>query len=241
MSKITRGLAVLLLGIVLVVPSWSLGQDSSPVQVEKYAKVIKLACVGDSITAGVGTTGGQSWPTQIGKMLGEKWVVRNFGVSGSTLLKTGDKPYQKEKAFANAKEFNPDVVVIVLGTNDTKPQNWKNKDNFEADYIDMVKQFADLPAKPRIYICYPPYIPGIGNYGINEPNTKAEIPVIEKVAKATKAGVIDVHASLEGKDKLIPDRVHPNTEGATEIARAVYKVLTGKEPVVAADKSGDKK
>jgi lysophospholipase L1-like esterase len=41
-------------------------------------------------------------------------------------------------------------------------------------------------------------------------------------------GVIDVHGALNGKDALIPDRVHPNTEGATEIAKAVFKALTGK-------------
>jgi lysophospholipase L1-like esterase len=231
MSKITRRFAVLLLSIAMFVPVWVLAKDSSPVQVEKYQKAIKLACVGDSITQGVGAAGGKSWPDQIGKMLGEKWEVKNFGVSGSTLLNSGDKPYQKEGAFKKAKEFNPDVVVVILGTNDTKPQNWKNKDNFEVDYKDMVKQFAELSSKPRIYICYPPYIAGNGNWGINEANTKAEFAFVDRVAKATKAGVIDVHAALDGKDALIPDKVHPNTEGATEIAKAVYKALTGKAAV----------
>jgi lysophospholipase L1-like esterase len=37
-----------------------------------------------------------------------------------------------------------------------------------------------------------------------------------------------VHAALEGHDDLIPDKVHPNTEGATLIAEAVFKALTGK-------------
>ena len=118
----------------------------------------------------------------------------------------------------------------MLGTNDTKPQNWAHKDEFEADYQDMIKQFADLPSKPRIFICYPPYIAGNGNFGIGEANTKAEIPMIDVVAKATKVGVIDVHGALDGKDALIPDKVHPNTEGAGEIAKAVFKGLTGKAP-----------
>ena len=85
---------------------------------------------------------------QFGRMLGAKWDVKNFGVSGTTLLKNGDNPYQRQNAFHRAKELNPDVVVIALGTNDTKPQNWKHfKEHFEADYKDMVLQFADLPAK----------------------------------------------------------------------------------------------
>lgn len=228
MSRITHTFAGLFLGIALTLPSLSQAQDDGPVNVDAYKGTIKLACVGDSITQGAGAGAGQSWPDQIRKMLGDKWEVKNFGVSGSTLLNTGDKPYQKEGAFKNAKEFVPDVVVIMLGTNDTKPQNWAHKDTFAADYQDMIKQFAALPSKPRIFICYPPYIAGNGNFGISEANTKAEIPMVDAVAKATKAGVIDVHGALDGKDALIPDKVHPNTEGAGEIAKAVFKGLTGK-------------
>lgn len=225
MSKTSNHLLAFLLG--LAVSGAAVAQDSSPVKVADFKAPIKLACVGDSITQGVGAAGGMSWPDQIGKMLGEKWEVKNFGVSGTTLLNNGDNPYQKQAAFKNAKEFNPDVVVIILGTNDTKPQNWKHKQHFVADYTDMIKQFAKLPSKPRIFICYPPYIAKDGNFGINESNTKDEIPMVDKVAHATRAGVIDVHGALKDKDALIPDKVHPNTEGATEIAKAVYKGLTG--------------
>jgi len=226
MSKYPHRFLAVMLGLAL--PIAAVAQDSSPVKVENFKAPIKLACVGDSITQGVGAAGGMSWPDQIAKLLGEKWEVKNFGVSGTTLLNNGDNPYQKQGAFKNAKDFNPDVVVILLGTNDTKPQNWKNKKNFVADYTDLVNQFAKLPSKPRVFICYPPYIAGNGNWGINEPDTKDEIPMVDKVAWSTRAGVIDVHAALKGKDALIPDKVHPNTEGAAEIAKAVYKGLTGK-------------
>ncbi len=165
-------------------------------------------------------------------MLGGKWEVRNFGVSGSTLLNSGDKPYQKEGAFAQAIAFAPDVVVIILGTNDTKPQNWVHRDSFTADYEDLIGKFTALPSKPRVFICYPPFIAGKGNFGISEANTVAEFPLIDAAAKATKSVIIDVHAALVGKDALIPDRVHPNTEGATAIATAVHRGLTGKAPPV---------
>ena len=234
MSQITRLISAATLCLAL--PGVALAQISSPVKVANFKSPVKLACVGDSITQGVGAAGGMSWPDQIGKLLGEKWNVKNFGVSGTTLLQSGDSPYQNQAAFKNAKEFAPDVVVILLGTNDTKPQNWKNKEHFVADYTDLVNQFAKLPSKPRVYICYPPYIAGNGNFGINEAGTKEEIPLVDKVAKATKAGVIDVHGALNGKDTLIPDKVHPNTEGATEIAKAVFKGLTGALPGAPAPK-----
>lgn len=214
--------------IALLAVTASSGAQTAPIDVSAYNGVIKLACVGDSITQGVGAEKGKSWPDQIQKLLGEKWQVRNFGVSGSTLMNAGDKPYQKEGAFKKAIEFTPDVVVIILGTNDTKPQNWKHKDTFTADYQDLIGKFAALASKPRIFISYPPYIVGKGNFGISEENTVAEFPLIDAAAKATGAGIIDVHAALVGKDAWIPDRVHPNNDGMAAIAATVFQALTGK-------------
>ena len=236
MSKIARRFLRVMIAVSVVLPAAGWAQDNSPIDIGKYKEPIKLACVGDSITAGVGAGKGKSWPDQVRGMLGDKWNVKNFGVSATTLMNSGDRPYQKVGAFKAAKDFNPDVVVIVLGTNDTKPQNWKNfQKDFEADYKDMVKQFAETANKPRIFACYPPYVGKKGNYGINEPNVLLEIPVVKKVAEDMKLGVIDVHSATNGKDSLFPDNVHPNAEGAKLIAAAVFKALTGKEAPAAAE------
>ena len=58
---------------------------------------------------------------------------------------------------------------------------------------------------------------------------KEWIKRIDKLAKDMDLGVIDMHKALEDKPQLLPDRVHPNTEGAGEMARAAYKALTGKK------------
>lgn len=84
---------------------------------------IRLACVGDSITQGDGLAADDSYPSQLQALLGEEWKVGNFGVSGRTLLKKGDHPYWTESAYQKALEFEPDVVIIMLGTNDTKEHN----------------------------------------------------------------------------------------------------------------------
>lgn len=204
-------------------------EPAAPISTADYQGKIRVACVGDSITAGVGAAKGESYPAQLGKMLGDKWEIRNFGVSGSTLLNHGDRPYQKQKAFEAALQYQPQVVIIMLGTNDTKPQNWKLKDQFAADYKDLLSQFAKLPGKPRIYICRPVPVPGNGNFGINEAGVKEEVPMIDKVAEEMGAAVIDMHIALEAHPEMLPDRVHPNTAGATLMAKAAFKALTGKE------------
>ena len=202
---------------------------NSPVRVQDYPGVIRVACVGDSITKGACAAPGESYPEQLGRILGSKWEVRNFGEGGSTLMNHGDKPYQKQRVFQAALQYQPQVVIIMLGTNDTKPRNWRLKGEFAADYADLVGQFAKLPSKPRIFICLPVPVPGKGNYGIRESGVREEMPVIEKLAREQRLGLIDLYAPLKDHADLIPDRVHPSTTGAAVLAKAVYKVLTGKE------------
>ena len=200
----------------------------APIKPADYKAPVKVACIGDSITQGVGAENGKSYPSQLQAMLGDKWKVGNFGVSGRTLLRNGDFPYWKENAYQEALKSEPDAVIIMLGTNDTKPQNWKFETEFVKDYTDLVKSFQDLPSKPRIYVCRPCPVPEPGNFGINEKNVKEWIKRIDKLAKDMDLGVIDMHEALEKKPELLPDRVHPNTEGAGEMAGAAFKALTGK-------------
>ena len=57
---------------------------------------------------------------------------------------------------------------------------------------------------------------------------KEEIKRLDTMAKEMKLGVIDMHAALDNKPQMLPDRVHPNTEGAGEMAKTVVAALTGK-------------
>lgn len=213
----------------LLMRSWilSLTLGLASVLAAEEPKVTKVACIGDSITQGSGTKGGMSYPNQLQKLLGEKYKVGNFGVSGRTLLKKGDFPYWKEKAYQNALKMEPDVVVIMLGTNDTKPQNWKFESEFSDDYKELVKSFQALSSKPKVWVCLPVPVPGKGNYGINEENVQKEIPRIEALAKELGCGIIDMHAALDKHPEFLPDRVHPNNDGAGEMAKAAAKAITG--------------
>lgn len=192
------------------------------------AEPTKVACVGDSITQGVGADPGKSYPAQLQALLGPGYKVGNFGVSGRTLLSKGDHPYVKERRYQEALAFGPDVVVIMLGTNDTKPHNWKFEADLETDCRALVESFRRLPSKPRVLLCRPVPVPGKGNFGINDANLRQLIGRIDKVAAELRCEVVDMHAALEKHPEMLPDRVHPNTAGAGEMAKAAAKVIRRK-------------
>ncbi len=226
-NKLSAALLALLIlspSLFAAVPAGSLPGTNAPAR-------IRVACVGDSITCGVGVDNPalNSYPAQLNRMLGDKWEVGNFGVSARTLLNQGDFPYQKEPALQVALAFHPKVVVILLGANDSKPQNWRFKDAFVPDYRELIGKFKALPEHPKIFICRPTPAPGSGNFGINEPVLQEELKLIDSIAKTEKVKIIDLHQALAGKDELIPDRVHPNAAGATLMAKTVYKALTGRK------------
>ena len=87
---------------------------------------MKVACVGNSITFGatIPNRESNSYPAQLQAWLGEGYEVRNFGYSGSTVIRRGDYQYAASEAHSRSLEFQPDIVVMKLGTNDAQLHMW---------------------------------------------------------------------------------------------------------------------
>ncbi|RAI98716.1 lysophospholipase L1-like esterase [Chitinophaga skermanii] len=191
---------------------------------QKQKGKVKVACIGDSITEGWGL-GDSTYPAHLQRLLGEAYEVKNYGIGARTLLAKGDYPYSKEAKFQDAQNWEPNIVIIKLGTNDTKPQNWKYKDDFINDYKAFIAKLKSVPSKPKIYICYP--IPVFkDNFGIRESVLKDEmIPMIKSIADETGVKLIDLYTPMLPYGNLVPDGVHPNRTGTYYLAEAVYKAI----------------
>lgn len=190
----------------------------------------KVACIGNSITYGHGIENRDqnSYPAQLQEILGNKFIVKNFGISARTMLKNGDRPYWKEKEFEAAKAFSPDIVIIMLGTNDAKlTLNWNPRGNeLESDYKDMVDEFTKLPSQPKLFICR--VVPAVkDNWEITDSIIKTGInPTIEKVAFDKGVNLIDLYSALSGHPEwYLNDGIHPNKEGAAQMAVTISKSL----------------
>jgi len=217
--------SVRLLSIPVVLALAACSRSNGPLDPNDYPGPIKVAAVGDSITQGAGASGGHSYPDQLQALLGSKWIIKNYGVGGRTLLRKGDAPWWNEQAFKDAHALNPDVVVIMLGTNDTKPQNWVHEDEFYGDYKDLIESFKALPSKPHIWIMRPCPVPGNGNYGINEKNLDVLLPLVDKLAADENVGEIDIYGALKDHPEMFPDNVHPNDAGAGIMAQTVAHAI----------------
>jgi acyl-CoA thioesterase-1 len=180
---------------------------------------IKIACVGDSITEGSGLVNQSrtAYPVRLDSILGKGYSVINFGRSAATLQKKGDLPYWECKEFYDVFAFNPDIIIIKLGTNDTKRQNW-NYENFTKDYQALIDTFNTISGKPKIFVCLP--VPVFKTmWGINDSTlTTAIIPIIKETAKKNNLPVIDLYHTMSDQEENFPDAIHPNEKAAKIMA-----------------------
>lgn len=179
-----------------------------------------VACMGDSITEITG------YPSDLQVLLGSNYIVGNFGDTGSKVLLDTDKPYLYQTSFQNASNFQPNIVIIMLGTNDVRPNIYLSIEKFVTDYLEMVRKVQQFKSEPKIWLATPPPI-FENNLGlVNEYLIDGVIPRIKTVSNITGLPVIDVYSALAAHPEYFPDGVHPNREGAEAIANEVFNVIS---------------
>lgn len=200
---------------------------------------IKVACIGDSITYGHGVENWaeNSYPAQLQKLLGEEYHVANFGSSGACVNPDGDQPYTGREVYQASLDYDADVIVFMLGTNDSKSENWINIDAFMEDYMELLGTYLESGKQPQVYIglCAKAYYtekndPSTGVAGFDiQPAMVEEIVERLELMPASSVypfSVIDIHSLTEAHPEWFEtDGIHPNADGAKAIAETVAEAI----------------
>lgn len=226
-------LAILLLIIIAGLVLLYYARDYAAPVTPAVPGTVKIACVGDSITFGalVKNREENCYPAQLQKLLGAAYSVRNFGVNGHSTQKTADKPYWEHRHFKASSEFKPDIVLLMLGTNDAADRNWKGIDPYMADYKELIAHFASLPSHPIIYILTPPTQFPVENYTkvihkMNNDRLDEITAALKKLAEESNIAIVDINAATKSHPEFFCfDGLHPDAGGAKLIADTVYKAL----------------
>ena len=194
---------------------------------------IRISCVGDSLTYGSGvlkTRDTDAYPAQLQIKMGTDHLVSNFGLRNATASASGDLPYVESEEYQQSLKSKPNIVVLMLGTNDTKTYNW-NASDYEAGLKELVESYQQLDTKPTVYLMRSPYCysldgSDVAEYDIQPAVVSDELGgIVDKVAAETGVEVIDLYQLTEGQDELYTDGIHFNAKGYELIADEVYSNL----------------
>jgi len=196
---------------------------------------VKIACVGDSITYGHGVSNWpeNQYPVVLSRLLGDGYHVINFGVSGSTAQADGDQPYSRTEVYRKSLDYGGDILIFMLGSNDSKPENWHGSEAFEKQYLELLDSYLTGSKTPAVYLCTPAsafYLDGksSGPAGFDiQPDVVDEIAqIVERIAAERGYTLVDIHSLTAAHPEwFVKDGIHPNQEGAAAIAEELYSAI----------------
>lgn len=206
------------------------------------ADPIRVACLGDSITAGAQVESAiESYPARLQEMLGEQFLVRNFGAGGATLWHGGEPNAFQQ--LPPAKAFAPQIAILAFGINDTRGRDvdyWDHFPEFPADAARLLAEILALPGPPHILLCLPianfADLPGMPEE--RKENVSERLPRLVMVREKLRevAGefanrgvtLCDLHAVTESRpDVFAVDGVHLKACGYRLLAETIRERIPG--------------
>jgi lysophospholipase L1-like esterase len=182
---------------------------------------IRVACIGDSLTQS------SEYPYELWSLIGnQSYDLRNFGAGSTTVLRSSETPYMNTSIYSEALEYRPNIVIIMLGTNDAQPSLHSYNHSFTTDYTLLINSFLGLESKPEVWVVLPPPIISNQSGAIDSAYFDDQIiPGIMQAANQTGMPVIDVHSAFAGHSEYYKDGLHVNSAGANAIADTVYRTI----------------
>jgi len=220
--------------IALAVSAAIMGFTNLHIQKHLTEGKIRIACVGDSITYGCGIPFFfvRNFPVKLQKLLGNGYQIENFGVNDTSVQADSKRPYIESEYYRKSLEYNPDIVVLFLGINDSEDFNWHSEEKFSAEYLNLLNTYIGLPSRPRIIILTPPQSLCQTNpilKLLNNSNPQ-KIPVITasilKIAETLGIDSVNItDLTVNHRELLCPDGLHLNAKGAQMVAEKTANMI----------------
>ena len=204
-----------------------------PKKKSRPARILKVACIGDQVMLNEKLDSMNRYPVQLQRLLGNDYYVRTFALEQATVLKNTDNPFLKDTLFQQTIDFQPDIIIINLGINDTKMANWWNYgEAFLEDYLEMVDTFQALSSAPKVLVCRPtkPFdiVDGINDSTLNA----AVLPYIDSVAAWRNIEKIDLYTTSSYRKDLFKEYLFPDKTASRIIAEMIVDaIISDVEPL----------
>jgi len=234
--------------------------------VTSHSQPIRVACLGDSITKGSPGTYEHSYPARLQEMLGNGYLVGNYGRDAATILTYIDLPqemhdmgipdaqeYQKETKleagkFKGAVAMQPDIVVVMLGTNDANSWTQTKATEYVRRYTDLIKLIlGKMDSVPKVFLgIEPPCFSSSGTISATGHNCLVINTVLSGLIRQVAvriSGIVEngMTATIDTWTPIqqhcpdltnskgcdwMDDDVHPNADGYRSMAEAVKNAIT---------------
>lgn len=199
----------------------------------KSTTIIKVACVGDSITQGDSAT--VCYPAFLQQMLGYDYEVKNFGLSGYSTRKQDPYPYIGSAQYNSAVKYAADVVIYMLGTNDCQPtKSWSDdtKKTYKESANEIFKALTDANPDVQIFVVLPPSLfentVWQGWQTWSEQVKTYAVPLNKELAEENGYEIIDAYTWSLTHSDVFKDGLHPKGETYRDFATCIYNGIKGK-------------
>lgn len=193
-------------------------------------EIIKVACVGDSLTFRRSYTEElYNYSDFLGKLLGENYEVTNYGMAGTCLQANTSYPYTSTRVYLASVEAEADIIIIMLGTNDIWYDRWQDEETFYQYYIELIDSYLQTENTPEIYLCTIPYIfveryseDDIDYNGMGDKINS----VICRIVEERGYHLIEMNQiTMEHPEWYEEDGLHLSYDGAKGVAEIVYDAI----------------
>lgn len=198
-----------------------------------------VICVGNSITAGdwLADRTNERYPAVLQRLLGDEWEVKVIAKGGLCVQREAEEPMWDYGPFASYFTAEPDITVLLLGTNDSRTPSWVDRETFARDCNAFLDTLLSVEPTPKLFVGLPP--PAFsGNFDIHGSIIEDHIlPVVDSLAGKRDLPTIDFFELFSQNPDYLHDGIHPDKDGAAAMAALVHEAITEGTSVALGDRN----